>query len=172
LFGKLPELMTLGVNVTIGSDHASFGIVDITQEIRLACCCYKEARISIEVGKEADIVLFDSNRPEWQPLINPVANLIYSARRFGARRVRCRKTSRRQRPTDGDRRNQPLFGNPHCGCTFWQALKAGSDGSVALAGFLMSIGGYGTSIMDVLTTSTAPITSSVDEVEFPEWSRN
>jgi hypothetical protein len=187
LFGKLPELMTLGV--------------DITQEIRLACCCYKEARInprvmppetglematlnganaalmaerigSIEVGKEADIVLFDTNRPEWQPLINPVANLIYSARRFGARRVRCRKTSRRQRPTDGDRRNQPLFGNPHCGCTFWQALKAGSDGSVALAGFLMSIGGYGTSIMDVLTTSTAPITSSVDEVEFPEWSRN
>ncbi len=108
LFGKLPELMTLGVNVAIGSDHASSGIVDITQEMRLACCCYKEARInprvmppetglematlngakaalmaerigSIEVGKEADIVLFDTNRPEWQPLINPVANLIYSA---------------------------------------------------------------------------------------------
>ena len=108
LFGKLPELMALGVNVTIGSDHASSGIVDMPQEIRLACCCYKEMRInprvmppetgiematingakatlmsdrigSIEVGKEADIVLFDTQRPEWQPLINPVANLVYSA---------------------------------------------------------------------------------------------
>ena len=108
LFGKLPELLALGVNVAIGSDHASSGIVDITQEMRLACCCYKETRInprvmppetglematingakaslmsdrigSIEVGKEADIVLFDTGRPEWQPLINPVSNLVYSA---------------------------------------------------------------------------------------------
>jgi 5-methylthioadenosine/S-adenosylhomocysteine deaminase len=106
--GKLPELMALGVNVAIGSDHASSGIVDMTQEVRLACCCYKEMRLnprvmppetgvematingaraalmadrigSIEVGKEADIVLFDTQRPEWQPLINPVANLVYSA---------------------------------------------------------------------------------------------
>jgi 5-methylthioadenosine/S-adenosylhomocysteine deaminase len=108
LFGKLPELLALGVNVTLGSDHASSGIVDMSQEIRLACCCYKETRInprvmppetglematingakaallgdrigSIEVGKDADIVLFDTQRPEWQPLINPVANLVYSA---------------------------------------------------------------------------------------------
>ncbi|MGE0035803.1 MAG: amidohydrolase family protein [Xanthobacteraceae bacterium] len=108
LFGKLPELLALGVNVAMGSDHASSGIVDMSQEIRLACCCYKETRInprvmppetglematlngakaalmgdrlgSIEVGKDADIVLFDTQRPEWQPLINPVANLVYSA---------------------------------------------------------------------------------------------
>ena len=108
LFGKLPELMALGVNVAIGSDHASSGIVDMAQEIRLACCCYKETRInprvmppetglematrngakaaladdrigSIEVGKDADILLFDTGRPEWQPLINPVSNLVYSA---------------------------------------------------------------------------------------------
>ncbi len=108
LVGKLPELLALGVNVTIGSDHASSGIVDMAQEMRLACCCYKETRInprvmppetglematlngakaalladrigSIEVGKEADIVLFDTKRPEWQPLINPLANLVYSA---------------------------------------------------------------------------------------------
>ena len=108
LFGKLPELLALGVNVTIGSDHASSGIVDMPQEMRLACCCYKETRInprvmppetglematingakaalmsdrigSIEVGKDADIVLFDTKRPEWQPLINPIANLVYSA---------------------------------------------------------------------------------------------
>jgi 5-methylthioadenosine/S-adenosylhomocysteine deaminase len=108
LFGKLPELLALGVNVAIGSDHASSGIVDMPQEVRLACCCYKETRINprvmppetglematrngakaallgdrigaIEVGKEADIVLFDTARPEWQPLINPVSNLVYSA---------------------------------------------------------------------------------------------
>jgi 5-methylthioadenosine/S-adenosylhomocysteine deaminase len=108
LVGKLPEMIALGVNVTVGSDHASSGIVDMPQEMRLACCCYKETRLnprvmppetglematingakaalmsdrigSIEVGKEADIVLFDTRRPEWQPLINPVANLVYSA---------------------------------------------------------------------------------------------
>ena len=106
--GKLPELIALGVNVAIGSDHASSGIVDMPQEMRLACCCYKDARInprvmppetgvemgtingaraalwsdaigSLEVGKEADFVVFDTKRPEWQPLINPVSNLIYSA---------------------------------------------------------------------------------------------
>ena len=117
--GKLPELMALGVNVAIGSDHASSGIVDMTQEVRLACRRYKEMRLnprvmppetglematingakaalmadrigSIEVGKEADVVLFDTSRPEWQPLINPVANLVYSATgRFGPRRVRA-----------------------------------------------------------------------------------
>ena len=108
LFGKLPELLALGVNVAIGSDHASSGIVDMPQEVRLACCCYKETRINprvmppetglematrngakaagwddrigaIEIGKDADIVLFDTDRPEWQPLINPVSNLVYSA---------------------------------------------------------------------------------------------
>ena len=106
--GKLPELLALGVNVALGSDHASSGIVDMPQEMRLACCCYKETRLnprvmppetavematlngakaalqadrigSIEVGKDADIVLFETQRPEWQPLINPVSNLVYSA---------------------------------------------------------------------------------------------
>ena len=34
---------------------------------------------SIEQGKEADFVLFDATVPEWQPLYNPVSNLVYSA---------------------------------------------------------------------------------------------
>ena len=34
---------------------------------------------SIELGKEADLVLFDTTFPEWQPLYNPVSNLVYSA---------------------------------------------------------------------------------------------
>jgi len=116
LMGKLPELMALGVNVALGSDHASSGIVDMAQEMRIACCAYKETRAnprvmppetglematvngakatpwrdrigSIEVGKDADLVLFDTNRPEWQPLINPVANLVYSATGDSVRHV-------------------------------------------------------------------------------------
>lgn len=106
--GRHPELMALGVNVSLGSDHASSGVVDIVQEMRLAACGYKEVRMnprvmppehavematingargvgladrigSIEVGKEADFVVFDATVPEWQPLYNPVSNLVYSA---------------------------------------------------------------------------------------------
>jgi cytosine/adenosine deaminase-related metal-dependent hydrolase len=106
--GKHPELMALGVNVSLGSDHASSGVVDMVQEMRMAACLYKEVRMnprvmppehaiematlngakgvgldhrigSVEVGKEADFVLFDASRPEWLPLYNPVSNLVYSA---------------------------------------------------------------------------------------------
>lgn len=106
--GKLPELIALGVNVSLGSDHASSGSVDMVQEMRLCACGYKEARMnprvmppetaiematingargaglaerigSIEAGKEADFVLFDATVSEWQPLYNPVSNLVYSA---------------------------------------------------------------------------------------------
>jgi cytosine/adenosine deaminase-related metal-dependent hydrolase len=34
---------------------------------------------SIEVGKKADLVLFDTERPEWQAMWNPVSNLVYNA---------------------------------------------------------------------------------------------
>ena len=106
--GKHPELMAMGVNVSLGSDHASSGVVDMVQEMRMAACMYKEVRMnprvmppehavematlngakgvglqdhigSIEVGKQADFVLFDATLPEWQPLYNPVSNLVYSA---------------------------------------------------------------------------------------------
>lgn len=36
-------------------------------------------RHDVEVGRRADLVLFDTTRPEWQPLYNPLANLVYSA---------------------------------------------------------------------------------------------
>ena len=106
--GKHPELMALGVNVSLGADHASSGSVDMVQEMRYCACSYKELRLnprfmppeqaiematingargagladrigSVEVGKEADLVLFDATVPEWQPLYNPVSNLVYSA---------------------------------------------------------------------------------------------
>jgi 5-methylthioadenosine/S-adenosylhomocysteine deaminase len=114
--GKLPELMTLGVNVALGSDHASSGIADMVQEMRNVACGYKEVRINprvmppetalematingaratpwadrigcIEVGREADFVMFDTKRPEWQPLINPLSNLVYSATGASVRHV-------------------------------------------------------------------------------------
>ena len=106
--GRLPELMEMGVNVGIGSDHACSGIIDLVQEMRLFAGVYKELSMnprvvppeqvvematingarcagldgkigSVEVGKEADLVLFDTRWPEWRPLYNPVSNLVYSA---------------------------------------------------------------------------------------------
>ena len=165
--GKLPELIALGVNVAIGSDHASSGIVDMPQEIRLACCCYKETRLnprvmppetglematingakaalladrigSIEVGKEADVVLFDTRRPEWQPLINPVANLVYSATGDSVRDV---FVAGEQVVADGtldqDRREQALRGNPRCGVALQQTSEGRPDGAIEMAGDVM-----------------------------------
>lgn len=106
--GLMPELLAFGVNVALGSDHASSGAVDMCREMYLATCGYKETRInprimppetgvematlngaigaglgdelgSVEVGKQADLVMFDAGEPEWLPLYNPVSNLVYSA---------------------------------------------------------------------------------------------
>lgn len=114
--GMHPELMALGVNVGLGTDHASSGTVDLVQEMRYCACGYKEIRLnprlmppeqaiematvngaraaglagsvgSVETGKQADLVLFDATASEWQPLYNPVSNLVYSATGNTARHV-------------------------------------------------------------------------------------
>ena len=106
--GLIPELLALGVTVGLGSDHACSGPVDLVREMFLVACGYKESRLnprvmppetalematvngaaalglgdtlgSVEVGKQADLVLFDTDDPSWQPLYNPVSNLVYSA---------------------------------------------------------------------------------------------
>jgi 5-methylthioadenosine/S-adenosylhomocysteine deaminase len=106
--GHVPELLEAGVAVGIGSDHASSGVVDLCQEMFLVAGGYKEVREdaatlppervvematvhgarcalreheigALEPGRRADLVLFDTGTPEWQPLYNPVANLVYSA---------------------------------------------------------------------------------------------
>src|SRR5262245_37867908 len=100
--------MEMGVNVCIGADHACSGITDIVQEMFLFAGTYKEIHMnprvvspeqvvematingarcagladvlgSVAAGKDADLVLFDATFPEWQPLYNPVSNLVYSA---------------------------------------------------------------------------------------------
>jgi cytosine/adenosine deaminase-related metal-dependent hydrolase len=42
---------------------------------------------SIEVGKKADLVLFDTRRAEWSSLLDPVNNLVYAADGRSARYV-------------------------------------------------------------------------------------
>jgi len=34
---------------------------------------------SLEIGKKADLTLHDTDRPEWQPVLNPIAQLVWSA---------------------------------------------------------------------------------------------
>ncbi len=107
--GKVPEMLAKGINVALGSDSVnSSNHLDIVRSMNLSACIYKDARQdtkmvpaeqalemgtimgarafglakelgAIEVGKKADLVLFDTDRPEWQALFNPVNNLIYSA---------------------------------------------------------------------------------------------
>jgi 5-methylthioadenosine/S-adenosylhomocysteine deaminase len=35
---------------------------------------------SIEVGKKADLALFDTRRTDWRPMLNPLSNLVHSSR--------------------------------------------------------------------------------------------
>lgn len=107
--GHIPEYLDMGLAVGVGSDHASSGIVDLLQELRLVAFGFKETRLdpqimppekvfematihgakaalwdkeigSLEPGKKADLVLLNTKKPEWMPLYNnPLVNLIYSA---------------------------------------------------------------------------------------------
>jgi cytosine/adenosine deaminase-related metal-dependent hydrolase len=106
---KLPELMKRGVNVALGADSAnSSNYLDAVRMMNAAALGFKDGRLdtsvvpaeqavematligaralglgdetgSIEVGKQADLVLFDARRAEWRALLDPVNNLIYSA---------------------------------------------------------------------------------------------
>ena len=108
LMGSIPEFLEMGIAVGLGSDHASSGIVDLMQEMFLVTGGYKEVRLStsvlppervvematingarcalwddeigsLEVGKKADLTTFNTHTPQWQPLYNPISNLVYSA---------------------------------------------------------------------------------------------
>lgn len=107
--GRMPEMLQKGIKVALGSDSVnSSNHLDIVRSMNLAACLYKDARLdtkmiraeqalemgtimgaeafglaqelgSVEAGKKADLLLFDTHRAEWQALFNPVNNLIYSA---------------------------------------------------------------------------------------------
>lgn len=107
--GKTPEMLQLGLALSLGSDSAmssnyldairqAFLVVGGLHEARLdpkvlapetavemltingARCMQWDADLgSLEIGKKADVTLLDIRRPEWQPIHNPIANLVYCA---------------------------------------------------------------------------------------------
>lgn len=107
--GKAPEMLELGIAVSLGSDSAMSGnFLDAIRQTFLVVGGYHEARLdpklmrpetavemitingarcmlwddelgSIAVGKKADLSILDIMRPEWQPVHNPIANLVYCA---------------------------------------------------------------------------------------------
>lgn len=106
---RLPEMIRRGAVVGLGADGACCShLLDMVRVMHLSAAIFRDARRdmnvmggeqmlematrvgaqcalqpdeigAIEVGRKADLVLFDATRPEWQPLHNPVANLVYSA---------------------------------------------------------------------------------------------
>jgi 5-methylthioadenosine/S-adenosylhomocysteine deaminase len=107
--GKLPEMLQKGVCVSLGTDAGNnSNLIETQRSMYLVTVLYKDARQttavippetalematingakalglehdigSIEVGKKADLVLFDTQRPEWRSLFNPINNLVYNA---------------------------------------------------------------------------------------------
>ena len=105
----LPEMLQRGVTVGLGTDAGNnSNLVETMRSMYLAAVLYKDGRQdvtmipaetalelatiqgakalgldedigSIEVGKKADLVLFDTRRPEWRTIFNPVNNLVYNA---------------------------------------------------------------------------------------------
>jgi cytosine/adenosine deaminase-related metal-dependent hydrolase len=106
-FGRMPELAFAGVNVALGTDPFDCGN-DMLRAMSLAALTHKDYRFdpgavtaeailekatingakalglesqigSLEVGKKADIAIFDMNRADWLPVHNEVRNLVYAA---------------------------------------------------------------------------------------------
>jgi cytosine/adenosine deaminase-related metal-dependent hydrolase len=107
--GLLPEMLDAGMAVGLGTDAGNnSNLLETNRAMYLIAVLYKDARQdskvipaetalematiqgaealgldgdigSLEAGKKADIVLFDTRRVEWQTLFNPVNNLVYNA---------------------------------------------------------------------------------------------
>lgn len=107
--GKFPEMVQKGINVSIGTDgNNASNYSDLMRATYLVAGLFKDAREdpemfpaekafematlggartmlledqigSIEVGKKADLVLHDTDRPEWRPLLNVMNQLVWSA---------------------------------------------------------------------------------------------
>ncbi len=107
--GMLPEMLEKGVCVGLGTDAGNnSSLIETLRSMYLITVIFKDARQttdvvpaetalematiqgakalglddeigSLEVGKKADLVLFDTKRPEWRTIFNPVNNLVYNA---------------------------------------------------------------------------------------------
>jgi 5-methylthioadenosine/S-adenosylhomocysteine deaminase len=115
--GRFPEMLDAGVCVSLGGDSGNgSNHFDMLRLMHLVALVYKDARLdvgvmpaervlematrhgaealqleraigSLEVGKRADLVLYDLDTPEWRPLLNPVNNLVYAATGSSVRTV-------------------------------------------------------------------------------------
>jgi cytosine/adenosine deaminase-related metal-dependent hydrolase len=112
--GKFPEMAAAGVNIMLGSDGADHA--DLMRAIALVAGLFKDSRQdpslfpawqalematingakalglsdsigSLEAGKKADLVLHDTDRPEWRPLHNCLSQLVWSAHGGGVHSV-------------------------------------------------------------------------------------
>jgi len=107
--GKYPEMLGAGITVALGCDGPSAaGSLDMLRQTYLAAGLFKDARMdatlvgarralrmatidgarallwddeigSVEVGKRADLVLFNLDDCDWVPYGDPVQTLVYSA---------------------------------------------------------------------------------------------
>ncbi len=117
--GKMPEMVMAGTNVAIGTDgNNASNYSDLMRAAYLVAGLFKDARQdpqmfpaekafematlsgakamqmedrigSLEVGKVADVVLHDTDRPEWRPLLNVMNQLVWSADGRGVHTVVC-----------------------------------------------------------------------------------
>jgi len=106
---RLPEMVARGICVSLGTDAGNnSNLLETLRAMYLVTVLYKDARGStdvvpaeqalelatlhgaralglereigsLEVGKRADLVLFETRRPEWRALFNPVNTLVYGA---------------------------------------------------------------------------------------------
>lgn len=106
-FGRFPEMRAAGVNIALGTDPFDCSN-DMLRVMCLAALTQKDYRLdpaaaiaedilematingaravgreteigSIEIGKKADLAIFDTNRADWIPLHSEVRNLVYAA---------------------------------------------------------------------------------------------
>ena len=107
--GKFPEMVQRGINVSIGTDgNNASNYSDLMRATYLVAGLFKDARIDPQMfpaekayematlggartmllddeigalmpGRKADIVLHDTDRPEWRPLLNVINQLVWSA---------------------------------------------------------------------------------------------
>ncbi len=107
-YGRFPEMLDKGICVALGGDSGNgSNHFNMCRIMYLVATLYKDSRMdvnqipaetalemgtlhgarallmqdqvgSIQVGKKADLVLFDTRHVEWQPLLHPINNLIYS----------------------------------------------------------------------------------------------
>jgi 5-methylthioadenosine/S-adenosylhomocysteine deaminase len=108
--GKFPEMAEIGVTISLSCNSAmSSNFMDMVRLMNLGAGAMRSIRLSafifppeqmiematlngaiavgqqseigtIEVGKKADFAAFDTRRPEWRPIHNPLSNLVHSAR--------------------------------------------------------------------------------------------